>query len=784
MKRRHLPQASAAAAALFASAAVAQEKLPDIDIGHTSALVHASTQKPQRRQRAAAPQRTPVQPAAATAVSQREAPVTSSSTRDFSTAEVLQRSYSQPAEALEITPGLIVAQHSGAGKANQFFLRGFALDHGYDISTTLDGLPINQGSHVHSNGYNDANFLIPELFKEVDIRKGPYFADEGVFSSVGAINIRMIDEMRQGYFSASGGSFGYGRLLGVKSWGVGQGELLAALELNNYNGPWLRPDEQQKINGVARYTQGTEENSFSVTAMAYSNHWYATDQIPQRAVDQGVLSRFDTLDPSDGGNATRYSLTGRWSATYDNQYSRIEAYASRVTTNLYDNFTYDLVQPFDPTAGFPAGYRDQNHQYDRRSVFGFNALHGWKYTVANVPAETRVGAQTRYDEIRNGFGDSFLVRDDYIKNFTHALWTDTTLRWTPWFRTTVGLRVDYVHGSVNTVVNPLYTVGGLAGTPSYIGTINDGSLGRVFTSPKGGFVLGPFPQLANSEFFANFGEGLREEDIRGAIGSFNPATLDYAPRVQLLTKTRGVEGGVRARPTKDFDTTLSLFWQDFDAENTFSGDSGTTQYGRPGRRLGFEWTGKYAATSWLRFTGEVTGTHARFRGPDLVQAAAFIGNLQNTGDALYPFTLPGTAPGNYLSLAPVWVAKASVELGEAKGWFGLLQFRYFGARPLTEDGWLKSPALATLNARAGYRFDNGLTVQIDAFNIANSRSHEIDYAYGSYSGRSDPLIVAGYTGGSSGIQGLHFKPVDPPAVRATISGPLTLFTDAALFAQH
>lgn len=790
---------TAAFALCCAIPAFAQEKLPTIEVGGAKAHItqrRSVAARPVSRQIAARPATRPLAsprsaPLAPTSAplqppSLRDAPVTSSSTRDFTGAEVVSRSYAQPAESLEAAPGLIVAQHSGAGKANQYFLRGFALDHGYDIGLTVDGLPINEGSHVHSNGYNDANFLIPELFREVEVRKGPYFADEGVFSSVGSIHIGLIDQMRDGYVSATGGSFGYGRLLGIKSYALGAGEILGALELNNYNGPWERPDEQRKINGVLRYAQGTEENGFAVTALAYSNHWYATDQIPQRAVDQGLLSRWGTEDPTDGGNATRYALMGRWSETNKYDFSRIEIYASRVTTNLYDDFTYNLVNPLP--------LNDQTYQFDRRSVFGFNAFHGWNYTIGNFPTVTRIGAQTRYDQIRNGFGDAFErqrydeVRNDSIKNYTHGVWTDTTIRWTPWFRTTAGLRIDYAHGSVQSVLNSALAPGWFNGTPFLIGNVNAGELGRVFTSPKAGAVLGPFPELANSEFFANFGEGLREEDIRGSLAHFDPATGDYIPNVQLLTKTRGAEIGVRSKPVANLDTTLTLFWQDFDAENTFAGDEGVTVYGRPGRRLGFEWTGRYAATPWLRFLGEVTGTHARFRGNDNVQQATYLNALAGGvvdpdsgafADPLFPLTLRGVSPGNYLTLAPVWVAKGGVELGEAKGWFGLLQYRYFGARPLTEDGQLKSPALGTLNARLGYRFDNGVSFQLDGFNITNSRSDEITYGYGSFA-RSDYLMFPAYAGGSIGIGDRHFKPVTPPAVRFTLSGPLTALQNASL----
>lgn len=704
--------------------------------------------------------------------SYRDAPATSSSTRSFTGKEVTARSYEQPGEALEIVPGLIVAQHSGAGKANQYFLRGFALDHGYDIGLTIDGMPINQASHVHSNGYADANFIIPELFSSMDVRKGPYFADEGQFSSVGAIHMQYLNALRKGLVIGTGGSFAYGRLLGAKSWALGGGELLMALELNNYNGPWQRPDEQRKINGVARWSIGTETNGFAVTAMAYSNHWYATDQIPMHNVAMGMMSRWDTEDPTDGGNATRYSLSTRWSETNKDSFARVEAYAIRTTTNLYDNFTYNLSNDLP--------LNDQMHQFDRRSMYGVNALKGWNYNIGDRPIETRVGFQSRHDEIRNGFGDSFVrqqyaqIRNDYLKNFSHGLWTDTTIYWTPKFRTTGGFRLDYIHGSVNSILNPLLAPGMFTGdTPVLIGTANNGQLGRWFTSPKAGVVFGSFEDLANSEFFANFGEGYREEDLRGAVAQWDPGTGNYMQNYQLLTKTRGAETGVRAKPVKGLDTTLSLFWQDFDAENQFAGDDGVTVYGRPGRRFGFEWTGNYAPTTWANGYAEVTGTHARFRGNDSVQRATYLAMLQNgTEDALFPLNLPGNSPGNYLMLAPVWVAKAGIDLGEKTGWYGGMYYRYFGSRPLTEDGQIQSSAMGTVNARLGYHFDNGWKLQIDAFNITNQRSSSIDYAYGAFS-RQDYHLYPYGAQGSTGIMDRYFKPQDPPAIRFTFTGPLT-----------
>ncbi len=711
--------------------------------------------------------------------------VTASSERVFSEKQVTDRIYAQPQEALEVVPGLVIAQHSGPGKAAQYFLRGFALDHGYDIGITLDGMNINQPSHVHSNGYADTNFLIPELLSVMDARKGPYFADEGVFSSVGAVHMQYVDSLREGLVSASGGSFGWGRVLGAKSWAVGEGELLLGLEGNIYNGPWQRPDEERKINGVARWSTGTQENGFSITGMAYSNHYFATDQIPYHLVAMGLMSRWDTQDPTDGGNAARYSLSARWSETNKDSASRVEAFFIHNDTNLYDNFTYQLSNPV--TAG---GLGDQTHQFDHRNQFGLNAEHGWKYSFASIPVETRVGMQNLFDSIHNGNGDAYeriqydQIADNFIKEYIQGVWTDTTLKWTPWLRTTGGFRLDYVHGSVNSNMNPLAAQGWLGGTPFYLGSLNNGELGRFFTSPKAGLVLGPW--YYNTEFFLNYGEGLRAEDMRAATNHFTTDGTQYLyiPNVQLLTKTRGAEFGARTKPIEGLDMSLTFFWQNMDAEQQFNADSATSVYGRPGRRYGFEWTGNYTPYSWLHFDGEVTGTHARFKGFDTIQAVAFANYLAGGfADPLFPLAFNGSQPGNYLSLAPVWVATGGVEIGEKTGWFGGLQYRYFGARPLTEDGQIQSPATGTLNARLGYRFDNGWKVQLDGFNITNSRSDMIDYAANVF-GKQDFALFPGYVGGSAGILERTFKPIDPPAVRLTLSGPLSWGEAAPVLAKY
>ena len=246
-------------------------------------------------------------------LTQPKAPDEAASVKTFTGAQVNAVPFLRPGEALEVVPGLVVSQHSGEGKANQYNLRGFQLDHGTDLALWLDGMPLNMRTHGHGQGYADANFLIPELLASVLVRKGPYFADEGDFSSAGSVRMQYIDKLDQGLFSATAGSFGYGRLLSIKSYDVNGGSLLTALETSIYNGPWTRPDELRKINGVMRWTRGTQDDGVSITGMAYANRWYSTDQIPERAIQEGFLPLWGNIDRTDGGDTTRFSLSGRWS---------------------------------------------------------------------------------------------------------------------------------------------------------------------------------------------------------------------------------------------------------------------------------------------------------------------------------------------------------------------------------------------------------------------------------------------------------------------------------------
>jgi len=659
--------------------------------------------------------------------------------------------FSRPGEALEIVPGLIITQHSGEGKANQYFLRGYNLDHGTDLAITYDGVPMNQPTHAHGQGYADLNMLIPELISSVNIRKGPYYADVGDFGSVGAVSINLRDTVPKNIAQITTGSFGYERFLGYGSAAFGGGNLLYAAEAATYNGPWTDPDDMRKFNGLLRYSQGSNLNGLTVTGLAYSNKWNSTDQIPLRAITSGQLGLYDAFDPTDGGNANRFSLSARLAETDDSGVWRANAYAVKSKLDLYNNFTYFLTAPVNA---------DQFHQHDDRVLAGANASRMITGSFGSMPTETTFGVQSWYNNIdlslSNTVARQFLsyTRADHVNEGTVGIYAQNVLHWTPWLRTIVGLREDF------------YT----ANVKSFFDAANSGNANASITSPKFSMVFGPFYK---TEFYLSAGTGFHSNDARGVTITEDPTNpSDKLTPSPFLVRTEGAEVGIRTKLFPGLNSSLSLFRLDQASELVFSGDAGTTEPSRPSRRIGVEWTNEYRPVSWLAINADLAVTHARFKGFDTEQLELY------QSLAGFPQVQIGNAPGNYIPGAPNMIASASIELGETTGWFGALKFRYLGPRPLTEDGAFVSPATALLDGRIGYRWPNGWRFQLDAFNLTNSHTDQISYAYGSLI-KTDSLFAMCFPQNGSptapaavcqnGVMDRVLHPVEPFALRFTLA---------------
>ena len=619
------------------------------------------------------------------------------------------RTVYRPGELLEATPGLVVSQHSGEGKANQFYLRGFNLDHGTDLRTTIDDMPVNQRSHGHGQGWTDLNFLIPELATLLDYKKGPFYASEGDFASAGAVSITYADKLKTGIASLGVGQNGYFRTLIADSPKYGNGHLLYALELFKNDGPFVVGDDYQKLNGVLRYSAGTADQGFNITAMAYqSSKYHATDQIPKRALDAGTLSRFDAIDQTDGGEVSRYSFSAGWHKVTDTTTSKINAFVIQNKLALYSNFTYFLD---DPVNG------DQFNQNDDRVVSGLNASHTWSSALFGNQTENTVGLQLQNDNIFNGLYSTVAqrrlstTRADHIVESSAGFYFENTTRWSEKFRTVAGARADAYRNEVKSDT-----------------ALNSGTSNDSIASPKLNLIFGPW---SKTEFFAGFGSGFHSNDARGTTITVAPKTGDPADKVPSLVRSKGFEIGVRSEYIPGLQSSFSLYQLDFASELTFTGDAGDTAAGRPSRRVGFEFSNYYKVNKWLSVDADVSFAKARFS------------DFDPAGEHV-----PGAVEG---------VASVALAVDNLGPFFGAIQYRYFGPRPLIEDNSIRSDKTATLNARLGYKFNPKLQIELEAFNLTNEKSSAIDYFYTSQ-----------LKGEATPVDDIHLHPIESRSLRLTL----------------
>jgi outer membrane receptor protein involved in Fe transport len=617
----------------------------------------------------------------------------------------------RPADVLEFVPGLVVTQHSGAGKANQYFLRGFNLDHGTDFATFVDGMPINSPSHAHGQGYSDLNWLIPELIDRIDYRKGPYYAEEGDFSSVGSARFRLIDTLPAGIATVTVGQNAYQRLLLARSTDAGSGKLLYAFEADHSNGPWETPDDLRRFNGVLRYSDGDPDNRQSLTLMAYSARWHATDQIPLRALDAGLVSRFGAIDNTDGGRTERYSLSYAIQRKDAAGLTKANVFAVQSRFDLSSNFTYALQ---DPVNG------DQFQQSERRSTVGANLSRAVPLYLAGIDGLMTIGLQTRTDWLRPvglygsiaGVRQATLQETD-LRQTSVSLYAENIMQWTDWFSSVAGLRTDHFDFNVNSSI------------PG-----NSGKAQANLTSPKLSLVFGPW---SKTEYFVNYGWGFHTNDARGAVASIAPREGTPTDSVPVAARTKGSELGVRTEIVPGLQSSLALWQLSVASELVFQGDAGDTAPSRASRRRGVEWSNHYAARRWLLLDADLAISQARYTQYDPAGAS-----------------IPGSIGK---------VAALGVTLTDFGPWFGQFRVRYLGPRPLTEDGSQQSGSTTLANLRIGVRLMPSLRLSLDVFNLFNRQASDIDYFYTSRL-PGEPL---------AGVDDRHFHPVESRTLRLTLS---------------
>jgi outer membrane receptor protein involved in Fe transport len=629
----------------------------------------------------------------------------------------------RPGQLLETVPGLIVTLHSGEGKANQYLLRGYNLDHGTDLETYVDDMPVNQPTHAHGQGYTDLNFMIPELADGISYTKGPYYAGVGDFGAVGSIHVGYRDTIPD-EVSATLGTLGFQRIYTAGSTALSDGNLLGFVELQHYDGPFVTPDDARKENLVLRYSQGDERNGYSVTGMYYHQLWANTTDIPLRAIAEGLVSdRFGTLDPTDGGRAQRASLSVNYHAAMgDGQFSASGFFIYN-QLHLYNNFTHFL---FDPVHG------DQEDQFENRRVTGGAATYTLSVRMGSIQNEIVVGGLTRYDLLRVGRSPSedqvnlpaqddppSFSNDDKVYLFAGAAYVQATTHWTANFRSVLGVRDDYQHGT---------DIDYLAALHETAGYTNSGTQAQSLIQPKGSLIYTATDTL---EFYLAAGRGFHSADLRGVN---QDTSVDLGlPHTPLLARQEGQEIGFRATPQPNLAFTFAVYnlWQQ--SETIIDPDVGSDTAGPPSRRYGYEINLTYQINRWLEFYGSYSGDHTRFT---------------------HPFDDGTGHLGTYITDAPRATGALALYVTNLGPWSGGLNYRYLGNYPLSSGPCVNSaavhdfPNVATscanaptalgqingkgfgeLNLDVRYALPAGWSASIGIYNLLNTHAAAAEFWY-------------------------------------------------------
>lgn len=625
----------------------------------------------------------------------------------------------RPGEVLEAVPGLVVTQHSGDGKANQYFLRGYNLDHGTDFATSVDSVPVNMPTNAHGQGYSDLNFLIPELVQEIQYRKGTYFAENGDFSAAGSADIEYKSSLPRTFMQVTVGSYDYRRILLAGSFPVlgttrkssdkpqtfhttNGPTLLAATEGLEEKGPWRHPEDLRKLNILLRLTDGDASHGWSIDGIAYQAHWNSTDQVPLALIESGKLCRFCALDPTDGGDSSRDILSGEWHTHDSGGYTNAMAYMEHYHLQLFSNFTFYELRS---TTG------DQFEQEESRNILGTKIAHGWMHSLFDRDSTTEVGMQVRHDDIHVGLWDTearvplTTVNDNLVSETEAGIYAENTTIWNDWFRSVVGLREDTIQMNLTSL--------SLAK--------NSGSASANRSSPKLSLIFGPWDK---TEFFLNAGDGFHSNDARGVIYKIDPTTNLPASPVPPLVGAFGQEIGARTEIIPNLQSSMTLWHLQSDSELIYNADSdiGSTTPNGASTRYGAEWNNHYILNNWLLFDADLAYTHARYT------------DSNENGQS-----------GSHIPNAVPKVADVGVTVHDLDGWSANVKLRYIGKYPLSQNGALVGPSSSVIDARIHHALTSRISLSLDALNLFDRKYYDIAYEQDYRASLTSPTVPDGIT---------------------------------------
>jgi len=649
-------------------------------------------------------------------------------------------------QLLESMPGLVVTIHSGEGKANQYLLRGENLDHGIDLANFVDDMPINRPTNAHGQGYSDLNFLIPETLAGMDYTKGPYYAAIGDFGAVGSIHLKLADDLPD-QVRAGVGTLGDQDLFSGGTYHLDDGsKLIGAVDLGHLDGPWRPAQDYRKVNAMTRYSDGTENDGYSVTGMYYQANGNLTTDQPLRAIEDGLISRYGTLDPSDGSQSQRWSLSGHYAYAGDGWSFKTNAFYIHSKMILWNDFTHDLDDPIEG---------DQEQQTENRDVFGGGASVRKDLQIGAVDSAFTAGVQDRFDTeyidrrhtyqrttlsyCNDGAGDYnvglFACSADQVRINDVAPYVENATHWLSWLRTTIGFREDYQTAHDQVLVS---SQGSLISAGQRV------SVSEWLPEPKGSVAFGPW---YDSEVYVSAGTGFHSDDVRGVLGTVPLQGIPgIAGATPLMAKIHTEEIGLRTTPIEDLQIQVAAFREDASSELIYDQDMGQDQATAPSRRQGFELSAQYRPTSWLEVNTDIAATHARY--------------FKSTDVLANNYAIAG---GTYIANAPDFIGSFGILVDTLGPWFGGLEERILGPYPLTDgpsspgsDGYKET------NLDVGYKVTDKVKLQLSIYNLLNSHAWAAEYYYATTVNQAE---VAKY--GTNGVSDYQVHPLEPISARFT-----------------
>ena len=649
--------------------------------------------------------------------------------------EVELRPIARIGQLYETVPGLVVTIHSGEGKANQYLIRGFNLDHGTDFASFVDNMPVNRPTNTHGQGYSDQNFLLPQIVGGIDYTKGPYYAAIGDFGAVGSAHVRLVDDL-PAQVSGMIGTFGDEEVFAGGTHHIDQdNRVWGALDVGHIDGPWDPPGDFRKVLAAARYSHGSDVQGFGLTGMVYQSVGRLLTDQPLRAVQDGLIGRYGTLDSSDESRSQRFSLSGDYAAVGEDWKLDLGAYAIRSTMTLWNDFTHLLD---DPVNG------DQEEQDEGRTTLGAQANYSRAVRLGTIPTDIVVGVQLRYDDVdldkkhtlRRTPLDycsveqpdgpaiqvpavNFQCQADKVRLLDAAPYVENTTRWTPWLRTVVGLREEYYWASDRSLISGF-----------------SGAAHQFLFQPKGSLVLGPFYK---TELYLSAGRGFHSDDVRGVFGTVPLEGIPGAAgQTPLLASTTGEEVGLRTNIVPHLQAQIAVFRQDFQSELTYNADVGQDEASAPSRRQGVEVSAQFRPTPWLELNTDLSFSKARYQGD------------------LASFDLDGP----YISNAPSFIGSFGILVDDLGPWFGGLQWRRLGPYPISDGDRLpEDKGYSEVNLDVGYKVTPKLKLQVSIFNLLNTKANASAFYYTSRLA-GEPL---------EGVTDFQVHPVEPISARFTVT---------------